>query len=257
MTSGGEFGSGMKDKLWALVLEVANAVRKLLIFVVEMVYYYFWSWKAGIRDFAKLASLSVLSISSGSLAVEIYAERVGAKRLSELLTTAVAYTKIAILPYLVVVGAVYLFWHHFREARKPAYESRFVERLCQHLQKPGSIKQSLELFHSVFVNAGVTHASIYTPDAHGGLEILKAHVYPDEPNPDFYITLGPNEGVAGLVYDDKNYEIRSQIVLSLQKEAVSASIGFLSTRDRIHLQRIWEGKFPCQKDAYFQAAAGI
>ena len=191
MTSGGEFGSGMKDKLWALVIEVAKAVRKLLIFVVAMVYYYFWSWKAGIRDFAKLASLSVLSISSGSLAVEIYAERAGAKRLSELLTTAVAYTKVAILPYLVVMGAVYLFWHHFREARKPAYESRFVERLCQHLQKPGSIKQSLELFHSVFVNAGVTHAQSTLPMRTEGLKFFKRTYIPMSQTQTFTSPSGP------------------------------------------------------------------
>jgi hypothetical protein len=145
------------------------------------------------------------------LFLEVAAEFVGSQKIYEAILSLARHLPHGTLAFVIFSMAVtFMLWHHAREAKKPAYEYTFVKSLLDFMEgrRPGrkggkkpSILDALNLFHSVFGRAGVTHASIYTPEG----ELLKidpAHVFPHETDSAFFVPLKRGEGVAGRVFND-------------------------------------------------------
>ena len=189
-----------------------NIFKELLILLESIFvnfYFAYWSYKTLARTIFKYGSLAVVSLSTTLLTAEVLAESFGSKRVQqfvEYLSHNPIVRWVSIGVFVLAVG--YLAVHHYKEAKKPNYEYTFVKRLCDFLEgsrgnrnEPARIKGALEIFHSVFRRAGVTHVSIHRLNGNI-LEINPDDVFPPETNASFFVPLATGEGVAGLVYED-------------------------------------------------------
>lgn len=188
----------LRGQLWQML-------GRALEYAVVWGYFYAWSYKTEVRKALKVSALGAIAVPTALLAAEVAAETLGAHEIAAALIALSSSTTGKALFYAFIASVLFLLWHHVEEARKPGYEYVFVQRLCDFLEgrgdvhNPGpTVAQSLELFHSVFSKAGIAHASLHLWTGKD-LSIDKAHVFPAEADPSFFVTLGPGEGVAGRV----------------------------------------------------------
>src|SRR5262245_32439075 len=110
-----------------------NIFRNLLTLlksVLVNIYFTYWSYKVLVRDVLKYGSLSIASLSTIILAIDVLAESFGSKRIQEVINS---LSKSWIVGWislsLFVLSVAYLCFHHWEEAKKPNYEYTFVKRL--------------------------------------------------------------------------------------------------------------------------------
>ncbi len=99
--------------------------------------------------------------------------------------------------------------HHFKESRKPEYESIFVKQMFDFTTgyRDSSMKlaQALERFHEIFLHSDVDCLAVFMEDG-GSLKVKLGHVYPPKSAADheaYFPVLPMGGGIAGNVYQDK------------------------------------------------------
>jgi hypothetical protein len=199
-------------------------------------YFWFWSWKKDKAKYFKYSALSILSLSTVSLVLEVGFEIAGSQKLARSITRLLCLADQYKIPATVVLGlclaaVIYMLVHHYREARKPDYEFNFAVRLCECIESQRilgdahpqeHVKRALELIYFVFRRAGAKHVCLHTFED-GELIIRQENVFPPESDPDYFVKLKPGKGVAGRVYSDRRvrYMPRLRLLWSAFPHAVN------------------------------------
>lgn len=205
--------------------QLRGKVREALEYVIISAYFYFWSYKTEVRNGLKYGALSAVSLSTMTLAIEVVSEAYGSHGVAEALAAGLASTWLGIswggfVLGLFVAAVIFLIWHNIDEARQPGYEYVFVRRLCDYLEGRGGrapTRESLELFHSVFKRLRIAHVSLHLPNENE-LKIARDHVFPEEEDDDFFVSLAPGNGVAGRVYQDMRPRYVPRLFIPLRQE---------------------------------------
>jgi len=174
---------------------------------VVIAYFFYWDWRARLRHYLKVGAIGILALSGALLLLEVLFEIAGRERITVVLSgldrhTGLRYSGIV----LFVLASFYILFHHLTELRKPSYEYAFIKRLCRYLESHHldsgipllSVKEVLELFHSVFSRVGIAHVSI-AREKDGWLTIDPREVFPEERAAEYFERLKVGQGVAGLV----------------------------------------------------------
>jgi hypothetical protein len=165
-------------------------------------------------------------------------------------------------PALVVVfiAALFLFWHHQHETRKPEYEYKFVKRLYEliersrHTGTPVQPDELLTILRSAFARTGIRRVSVHLPDREETLLSIKPeHVVPPEEDPRYFIKLPlkrgadgklSGEGVAGAVYVDNIPRYMPRLSFPNWERGISfrhcVRVAYRKDRKKGRVRRVWD-----------------
>jgi hypothetical protein len=184
-------------------------------FFCAQAYFWYWSWRKDKTRYFRYAALSVLSLSTILLVLEVALELVGPEKLTPRVSRfllAAHHHKIpaALVLGICVAALLYMIAYHYHEARKPDYEFNFTMRLYECIdsqriltgeEAKQKIKKALELIYFVFRESGAKHVCLHTFE-NDELIIRPENVFPETTDPEYSLSLRPGQGVAGKVYAD-------------------------------------------------------
>ena len=171
-------------------------------------YFLYWKETKSFRRALKTSVFILIVLALGSLlevalgALEILPDV--EKWLHKVLANGLVLTLLVLAIFIVSL-------HHFREWRRPEYESAFVKSLFDFAAsypvalrsgKRMTLVEALERFYPIFERAHVHHLAVFL-EHDGSLSVNPEHVHPRHESPEeYYPVLPVGKGVAGRVYKD-------------------------------------------------------
>lgn len=185
--------------------DIGSAWQRGVQFVAAATYFFYWYRKAPIRHSLYSGSLRVLQLFTIILVLEVIHQFTERPALHWIV--AMIHKQRIVGLGVFFISALFLFWHHQRETKKPEYEYKFLKRLYELVERsqgatPASVSELLDILFLAFKRTGIKRISIHLPDTEGTLIVNKDHVRPEEKNSSYFLPLRKGEGVAGRVFAD-------------------------------------------------------